>query len=131
MVDVMTKGNAAGNYDIDAYNEQAFDHFNTVSLVPCGCGRTFLPDSLIRHQKSCKKAGDPVPARASTDTGAAAATVGAAAASTIPIALTKKQVPTPTPLKPTVKPAVARGLKAPTKFVGGANNSKIAAAAAA
>ena len=52
--DAMIKGNKAGNYDLDNYNVEAFDHFNTVALVPCGCGRTFLPDSLIRHQKSCK-----------------------------------------------------------------------------
>lgn len=47
--DAMVAGNASGNYDNDTYNQEAFDHFNTVALVPCGCGRTFLPDSLIRH----------------------------------------------------------------------------------
>ena len=47
--DAMIKGNTTGGYDNDAYNIEAFDHFNTVALVPCGCGRTFLPDSLVRH----------------------------------------------------------------------------------
>ena len=52
----MVTGTKSGNYDVDKYNEEAFDHFNTVALVPCGCGRTFLPDSLVRHQKTCKSA---------------------------------------------------------------------------
>jgi len=54
--DNMVQGNKNGTYDNDKYNEEAFDHFNTVALVPCGCGRTFLPDSLKRHQKTCKSA---------------------------------------------------------------------------
>ena len=58
--DAMVKGNASGGYDNDKYNEEAFDHYNTVALVPCGCGRTFLPDSLVRHQKTCKSATMPV-----------------------------------------------------------------------
>ena len=58
--DNMIKGNASGNYDNDTYNQEAFDHFNTVALVPCGCGRTFLPDSLVKHQKTCKSANLPV-----------------------------------------------------------------------
>lgn len=60
----MVKGAANGGYDVDTYNAEAFDHFNTVALVPCGCGRTFLPDSLVRHQKTCKSANI-VPARTS------------------------------------------------------------------
>ena len=47
--EAMVAGNASGKYDNDTYNQEAFDHFNTVALVPCGCGRTFLPDSLIKH----------------------------------------------------------------------------------
>jgi hypothetical protein len=39
----------------DKYNDDAFKEYNEKALVPCdGCGRTFLPDSLIKHQKSCK-----------------------------------------------------------------------------
>ena len=52
----MIKGAASGSYDIDTYNQEAFDHFNTVALVACGCGRTFLPESLVKHQKTCKMA---------------------------------------------------------------------------
>ena len=47
---------ASGNYDMDAINNQAFDTYNTQALVPCeNCGRTFLPDRLIVHLRSCKK----------------------------------------------------------------------------
>jgi hypothetical protein len=42
----------------EAYNQEAFDLYNTKGLEPCGnCGRTFLPESLIKHQKMCKGAG--------------------------------------------------------------------------
>ena len=51
--DAMIKGNKSGNYDVDTYNTEAFDHFNTNALVPCECGRTFLPESLAKHQKNC------------------------------------------------------------------------------
>ncbi|XP_029798458.1 zinc finger protein 474-like [Suricata suricatta] len=45
---------AKGFYDLDALNEAAWT--NALSqLVPCDiCGRTFLPDRLIVHQRSCK-----------------------------------------------------------------------------
>ena len=51
----MGKGMASGEgYNIESYNNEAFDAFNEKALVPCNnCGRTFLPDSLIRHQKGC------------------------------------------------------------------------------
>ena len=52
--DAAISGSANGSYNIDALNSEAFDHFNSTALVPCGCGRTFLPDSLKRHQKTCK-----------------------------------------------------------------------------
>ncbi|XP_067839122.1 zinc finger protein 474-like [Heptranchias perlo] len=43
-----------GAYDIDAINEAAWQS-SLDQLVPCNvCGRTFLPDSLIVHQRSCK-----------------------------------------------------------------------------
>ena len=51
--DAMIKGSKQETYDIDAYNTEAFNHFNEVALVPCECGRTFLPDSLVKHQKTC------------------------------------------------------------------------------
>ena len=54
--DAMIQGAADGSYDIDTYNTEAFDHYNTMALVHCSCGRTFEPDSLIKHQKSCKSA---------------------------------------------------------------------------
>jgi DNA-directed RNA polymerase subunit RPC12/RpoP len=40
---------------IDAFNERAFGVYNTKSLVPCRlCGRTFLPESLAKHEPACK-----------------------------------------------------------------------------
>ncbi|XP_066468659.1 zinc finger protein 475 [Tiliqua scincoides] len=45
---------AKGYYDLDALNEAAFASVQS-QLVPCDiCGRTFLPDRLIVHQRSCK-----------------------------------------------------------------------------
>lgn len=44
-----------GNYNIDKLNNDAFDVFNQEALVPCElCGRTFLPDRLVIHARSCK-----------------------------------------------------------------------------
>ena len=38
------------------YNDAAADQFNNKVLEKCdGCGRTFNPDSLIKHQKLCTK----------------------------------------------------------------------------
>lgn len=40
---------------MQAYNDAAFDSFNTKALEQCSnCGRTFLPESLVKHQKHCK-----------------------------------------------------------------------------
>lgn len=37
------------------YNEEAFKDWNEKALVPCeNCGRTFLPDRLTVHLRSCK-----------------------------------------------------------------------------
>ena len=48
-------GRAAANA-VNQYNEDAFDNFNTKALEAChNCGRTFLPDSLKIHLKSCEK----------------------------------------------------------------------------
>ncbi|XP_024050298.1 zinc finger protein 474-like [Terrapene carolina triunguis] len=45
---------AKGFYDLDALNEAAWNSAQS-QLVPCDiCGRTFLPDRLIVHQRSCK-----------------------------------------------------------------------------
>uniref|UniRef100_A0A8C5X730 C2HC/C3H-type domain-containing protein n=1 Tax=Malurus cyaneus samueli TaxID=2593467 RepID=A0A8C5X730_9PASS len=45
---------AKGFYDLDALNEAAWTS-SQAQLVPCDiCGRTFLPDRLIVHQRSCK-----------------------------------------------------------------------------
>ncbi|XP_048358820.1 zinc finger protein 474 [Sphaerodactylus townsendi] len=45
---------AKGYYDLDAFNESAWNSAQS-QLVPCDiCGRTFLPDRLIVHQRSCK-----------------------------------------------------------------------------
>lgn len=41
------------------YNEAAFDNYNNKALEPCsGCGRTFNPDALIKHQRYCLKGRD-------------------------------------------------------------------------
>ena len=43
--------------DTQAYNEEAFKQYNEVALMAChNCGRTFLPDRLAIHLKSCDKA---------------------------------------------------------------------------
>ncbi|XP_060033447.1 zinc finger protein 475 isoform X2 [Erinaceus europaeus] len=45
---------AKGFYDLEALNEAAWTSAQS-QLVPCkNCGRTFLPDRLIVHQRSCK-----------------------------------------------------------------------------
>jgi hypothetical protein len=45
-----------GNYNLDQMNNDAFEIFNKEALAPCDvCGRTFLPDRLLVHQRSCKK----------------------------------------------------------------------------
>ncbi|XP_020865191.1 zinc finger protein 474-like isoform X1 [Phascolarctos cinereus] len=45
---------AKGYYDLDAINEAAWTSAQN-QLVPCdNCGRTFLPDRLVVHQRSCK-----------------------------------------------------------------------------
>lgn len=41
---------------MEEYNNAAFKEYNEVALVPCPtCGRTFLPDRLAIHYKSCAK----------------------------------------------------------------------------
>ena len=43
--------------EMDKYNDDAFKNYNDKALDPCpNCGRTFLPDRLAVHLKSCNKA---------------------------------------------------------------------------
>ncbi|XP_066567419.1 zinc finger protein 474-like [Amia ocellicauda] len=45
---------STGSYDLQALNEAAWQSAQA-QLVPCDfCGRTFLPDRLTVHQRSCK-----------------------------------------------------------------------------
>ncbi|CAH2296124.1 Hypothetical predicted protein [Pelobates cultripes] len=45
---------AKGSYDVGALNEAAWQSAQS-QLLQCGiCGRTFLPDRLLVHQRSCK-----------------------------------------------------------------------------
>ncbi|XP_005091781.1 zinc finger protein 474 [Aplysia californica] len=47
-------GNKSGQYDVDAMNEAAWQSAQA-NLCKCeNCGRTFLPDRLIVHQRSCR-----------------------------------------------------------------------------
>jgi len=42
---------------MQAYNDAAFDSYNTKALEPCpNCNRTFLPESLVKHRKHCNGA---------------------------------------------------------------------------
>jgi len=51
--DIIT-GNVNAN-QLEDYNNDAFKQYNDKALEPCpNCGRTFLPDRLIVHLKSCK-----------------------------------------------------------------------------
>lgn len=54
--DMMIQGTKNGEYDWESYNEEAFKDFNDKALVPChNCNRTFLPDRLVVHLRSCNK----------------------------------------------------------------------------
>ncbi|KAJ8304863.1 hypothetical protein KUTeg_018446 [Tegillarca granosa] len=58
---------AGGKYDVDAMNEAAWQSAQS-QLIPCeNCGRTFAPDRLPVHQRSCKPKGS----AANADTGGA------------------------------------------------------------
>ena len=40
---------------IDNYNGQMASYFNKLSLDACpNCGRTFKPESLVKHLKGCR-----------------------------------------------------------------------------
>ncbi|CAH7019224.1 Zfp474 [Phodopus roborovskii] len=48
----------SGSYILQAANEEAFQRAQA-QLLPCDyCGRTFLPDRLLIHQRSCKPKGE-------------------------------------------------------------------------
>ena len=50
------KLSSSGSYNVDQMNSDAFNAYNEQALVRCeNCGRTFLPDRLIVHQRSCLK----------------------------------------------------------------------------
>lgn len=43
---------------VQEYNEDAYKNYNEKALDQCpNCGRTFLPDRLVVHLKSCKGSG--------------------------------------------------------------------------
>jgi protein-arginine kinase activator protein McsA len=49
-----SKSSASASYDLDFVNDASFKAFND-NLSPCHkCGRTFLPEKLIIHLRSCK-----------------------------------------------------------------------------
>ncbi|XP_023571104.1 zinc finger protein 474 isoform X1 [Octodon degus] len=51
-------GSGSGTYSVQAANEAAFQSAQA-QLVPCqSCGRTFLPDRLLAHQRSCRPKGE-------------------------------------------------------------------------
>ncbi|TRY75134.1 hypothetical protein TCAL_00666 [Tigriopus californicus] len=53
--DKVLSGEISAPKQLQEYNEQAFNDFNTKSLQECpNCGRTFLPKPLEIHSRSCK-----------------------------------------------------------------------------
>ena len=53
---------------MDEYNDEAFKNYNDNALEPCErCGRTFLPDRLDVHLKSCGGGGGRSGATGSTN----------------------------------------------------------------
>ena len=52
----MIAGKVSSN-DMESYNNDAMKSYNEKALDACpNCGRTFLPDRLLVHLKSCNKA---------------------------------------------------------------------------
>lgn len=53
--DEVKVGGAGASKAMDEYNDEAFKNYNEHALEPCErCGRTFLPDRLVVHLRSCK-----------------------------------------------------------------------------
>lgn len=68
---------AAGSYGLDQLNEAAWQAAQA-ALVPCdNCGRTFLPDRLLVHQRSCRP-GRPLSVRRTPRSFAPSAALGGA-----------------------------------------------------
>lgn len=48
-------GRSGANPDLEAYNEAAYESFQTQALFPCEtCGRKFVPTALEHHKNACK-----------------------------------------------------------------------------
>lgn len=63
------RGAAAGKRgnEIDAYNQLQMEAFNNTAMAPCpNCGRTFLPDRLQVHLRSCRPGNTAKPIRRGT-----------------------------------------------------------------
>ena len=87
-------GGGIAKRDIAQYNDQMFESFQQNALVPCPtCGRTFLPDRLQIHLRSCKPGNSAKRVEAAAPT----AYASAAAASSSP------------PQRPGVRPSTAGG----------------------
>jgi len=54
--DIKISGNKGKDaFNFDKLNDDAYEIFSKEALVPCeNCGRTFLPDRLLVHLRSCK-----------------------------------------------------------------------------
>ena len=53
-----TGGSGGGNADMESYNNDAMKNYNEKVLEACpNCARTFLPDRLIVHLRSCGGGG--------------------------------------------------------------------------
>ncbi|KAK3097511.1 hypothetical protein FSP39_010343 [Pinctada imbricata] len=88
---------SSGRYDVDAMNEAAWQSAQS-QLIPCdGCGRTFAPDRLAVHQRSCKGTGGPKGKGASA---AAAGPTGPARTQGTPPGSTTKPKKEAAPAKP-------------------------------
>lgn len=71
MDDIPLTGSGGGqSAAMDAYNEAAFKDYNEKNLEKCdGCGRTFLPESLVKHQKMCKGGSGSKPSKVQPPSG--------------------------------------------------------------
>ena len=53
--EVVIGGKGGGQVDIQKYNDEAYEEYNNKALMACpNCSRTFLPDRLEVHLRSCK-----------------------------------------------------------------------------
>ena len=57
MADIKIKpGTKTQTDEMEEYNKQAYEDYNTKALDKCeNCGRTFLPERLVIHLRSCLK----------------------------------------------------------------------------